>query len=250
MFNILIISLLDIMDRDKPLLTHTHQGQILTGGFGLLLLGLVSLSFSIGDRLPSFGWIGVYSFGFLAIYIISIRTIFLYEKHRMETEEPDDETHEISNPKLYYLYGFNALLVIASATYLPHIGEEIARITGLGQTFVGSLFIAFSTSLPEVVVSVSAMRIGAVDMAVGNVMGSNLFNIGILAVDDLFYTKGPLLSGVTFSHQITAIAAMVMTTTAIIGLIYRSETKKHFISGVALAIAVVYLAATFLLSQI
>ena len=249
MFNILIISILDALNRDKPVLTLTHKGQILTGGFGLLLLGLVSISFGMVDWLPSLWWIGVYSFVFIFVYIISIRTIFIFEKHRMAEEMPDDSPHEISNPKLYWLYGFNALLVIAAATYLPHIGEEIARVTGLGQTFVGSLFIAFSTSLPEMVVSISAMRIGAVDMAVGNLMGSNLFNIGILAIDDFLYTKGPLLSNVTFSHQITAIAAAMMTTIAIIGLIYRAESKRLFISSSAIAIALVYLAATLFLSQ-
>ncbi len=249
MFNILIISILDALQRDKPVLTLAHRGQILTGGFGLLLLGLVSISFGIGDRIPSLWWMGVYSFGFVGVYIIAMRSIFIYEKHRMEAEEPDDSSYEISNPKLYWLYGFNALLVIASATYLPHIGEEIARVTGLGHTFVGSLFIAFSTSLPEMVVSVSAMRIGAADMAVGNLLGSNLFNIGILAIDDFLYTKGPLLSSVTSSHQITAIAAAIMTTIAIIGLIYRSESKRLFISSSAIAIALVYLAATLFLAQ-
>lgn len=250
MFNILIISLLDMMDRRRPVLSLTHQGQILTAAFGILLLGLVAMSFEIVDRIPLVGWIGISSLGFALVYLIAIRTIFVYEKNRMESENPTDEVHEISNPKLYYMYGINALLVIASATYLPHMGEEISRTTGLGHTFVGSLFIALTTSLPEVVVSISAMRIGAADMAVGNLLGSNLFNIGILAVDDLLYTKGALFSHVTPSHQITAIAALMMTTIAIAGLIFRSETKRWFMSGTAIAIAVVYLAATLILAEV
>ncbi len=66
--------------------------------------------------------------------------------------------------------------------------------TGLGEAFVGSLFIAITTSLPEIVVSLAAVRIGAVDLGIGNVLGSNLFNLLILGLDDVFYRQGPLMA--------------------------------------------------------
>jgi Ca2+/Na+ antiporter len=77
---------------------------------------------------------------------------------------------------------------------LPLIGRGLAEITGLGQTFVGNIFIAASTTLPEAIVSLYAIRIGSTDLAIGNILGSNIFNIFILAVDDIFFVKGPLLS--------------------------------------------------------
>jgi cation:H+ antiporter len=91
------------------------------------------------------------------------------------------------------------------------------------------------------------LRIGAVDLVLGNLFGSNLFNIGILALDDLFYTRGPLLSHITGSHLISANAAMVMTAIAVIGLTYRAGRKVLLWSWDSLGIAVVYALATYLL---
>jgi cation:H+ antiporter len=146
------------------------------------------------------------------------------------------------------MYMVNALIIVGAATYLPHLGEKIAEMTGLGQTFVGSIFIAVSTSLPEVVASIAAVRIGAVDLAVGNIFGSNLFNMGILALDDIFYTKGPLLSNVSGSHMITAISAMTMTAIAVIGLTYRAIKKPlRVLAWDSMGILVVYLVSTFIL---
>lgn len=64
-------------------------------------------------------------------------------------------------------------------------------------TFVGTLLIAASTSVPEFVVSVSALRMGAVDMAISTLLGSNLFDVLVIAIDDIAYGKGPLLSSVS-----------------------------------------------------
>ncbi|HEX3034293.1 MAG TPA: sodium:calcium antiporter, partial [Thermodesulfobacteriota bacterium] len=181
MFNILIIAFLDIISGPLSISTRTHQGQVLTAGFGIVLLGLVSTGIVVNARILAIGWIGIYSLAFIGLYIIAVRIVLLYEKKRMAefVEEIAEELRyqSVSKTKAFLLYGLNALLIIGAATYLPHIGEEIAEITGLGQTFVGNIFIAVSTSLPEVVTSVAALKIGAVDMAVANLFGSNLFNI-------------------------------------------------------------------------
>lgn len=137
--------------------------------------------------------------------------------------------------------------MIGAATWLPHLGEEIAELTGLGRTFVGSIFIALSTSLPELVVSIAALRIGAVDMVLGNLFGSNLFNIGILALDDMLYVKGPLLSYVSTNHLVTAFAAMAMTGVAVIGLTYRASKKRVLWAWDSLGIVLIYALATYLL---
>lgn len=230
MFNILIIALLDLISGSSKLPARAHTGQVLTAGFGILLLGLVSVSIAGGRLLPRAGWIGVNSLVFLAIYLLAVRTVFLYEKKRRgefieEAAEMAGYEH-ISTTRAYVMYSLNAFVIIAAATYLPHLGDRIADMTGLGRTFVGSIFIALSTSLPELVVSVAALRLGAVDMVFGNLFGSNLFNIGILALDDVFYAKGPLLLDVTPGHIVTVSAAMSMTAIAVIGLIYRKSKKS------------------------
>ena len=251
MFNMLIIAMLDFMGGSTPLSARAHQGQVLGAGFGILLLGLVGISLFASPSLPRIGWIGSSSLVFIGVYLLAIRTVFLYEKRRIGQfvrEVAEEAKYErISKARAYTIYGLNAVVIIAAATYLPHLGERIAELTGLGRTFVGSIFIAVSTSLPEVVVTIGALRIGAIDIALGNLFGSNLFNIGILAVDDVLYTKGPLLSNVSPNHIVSALAAITMTAIAIIGLTYQTTTKRHFFAWDSIAIVLVYVAATFIL---
>lgn len=251
MFNILILALLDLLSGPAKLPTRAHTGQVLTAAFGILLLGLVSLSVAGGHLIPSVGWVGLSSLVFLLIYLVAMRTLFLYEKKRRaefieEAAELAGYEH-ISKTRAYAMYALNALVIVAAATYLPYLGDRIAGMTGLGRAFVGSIFIALSTSLPELVVSIAALRLGAVDMVFGNLFGSNLFNIGILALDDLFYTKGPLLLDITPGHIITVSAAMSMTAIAVIGLIYRKSKKSLLPDWDSAAIIAIYLVAMYVL---
>ena len=130
--------------------------------------------------------------------------------------------------------------MIGAAAYLPSLGERIAEVTGLGGTFVSTTFIALATTLPELVVSISALRIDAADLVFGNVLGSNLFNLAVLAINDLLYVKGPLFSEVAQSHVVSASAAMSMTAIAVIGLTYRASKKRLPIAWDSLAIRSVY----------
>ncbi|HEX5081390.1 MAG TPA: sodium:calcium antiporter [Blastocatellia bacterium] len=251
MFNILIIALLDFRRDAAPISSQAHQGQALTAAYGIVLLGLVSMAIVAGTKIPGVGWIGLYSVVFLLIYLGAMRMVFRYEKRRLaETPQAAEEEiryEHIAKARAFAMYALNAALVIGAATWLPHLGDEIAEMTGLGRTFVGSIFIAVSTSLPEVVVSFAALRIGAVDLAMGNLFGSNLFNIGILAVDDLLYTKGPLLSHVASAHTVTASAAIVMTAIAVAGLTYRASRKAYFMAWDSVGILAVYGVTTYVL---
>ncbi|WP_041331268.1 sodium:calcium antiporter [Roseiflexus castenholzii] len=245
MFNLLIIAILDALHGPAPISGRVHEGQVLSASFGLILLGLVGLSIALGEMLPAIGWVSVSSALFLAIYLLAMRTIFTYEQRRIVAEfvaemATETEARHPSPARVYGLFTLNAVLIVGAALYLPGLAETLAETTGLGQTFFGTIFVALSTSLPEVVVSIAALRIGAIDMAVGNIFGSNLFNIGILALDDLFYTPGPLLAAIEPSHIIAVLAAMIMTAIAIVGLTYRSDSKRLFIAWDALGIAVVY----------
>lgn len=244
MLNLLMIPVLDLVGGSPPISTRVHQGHVLTAGFGILMLGLVSLSTMLGTSLPSLGWIGVTSLVLIVIYLLAMRMVFVYEKRRIaefvkEMAEEIQYRH-ISKSKAYAMFGANALLIIGAAIYLPQLGEEIAARTGLGQTFVGSVFIALSTTLPELVVSVSALMIGATDMAVGNLFGSTVFNVFVLALDDIFYTAGPLLAYVSENHLVSSVSAMIALSIAIIGLTYRADKKPIFFAWDSLAILAIY----------
>lgn len=244
MFNILTIAILDALSGSTPISTRAHQGQVLAAGFGLLLLGIVSISLAAPGKLPAVGWVGSYSLLFLLIYMVAMRVVFLFERRRIA-----ELAHEMVESARYdgitlraavRKYALNAVLVIAAAAYLPSLGERIAEATGLGGTFVGTTLIALTTTLPELVVSISALRIDAPDLVFGNLLGSNLFNLAILAIDDLLYTKAPILSHVTQSHIVSAGAAMAMTAIAVIGLTYRASRKRLPIAWDSLAIVGVY----------
>ncbi len=251
MFNLLILAILDVGLKVAPISTLAHQGQILTASFGVLLLGLTTFSLLGGQSLPALGWIGVYSLVIVLVYLMAMRLVFNYEKRRIAeflSEVKEESRYEhISKPVAYWRFAFFAAIIVAAATYLPYVADQLAAITGLGRTFVGSILVAVSTSLPEVVVCKTALRMGAVDLAVGNVLGSNLFNLLILAIDDIFYLKGPLLSFVSPTHALTACAAMIMTAISMIALLYRSKKRILAFSWDSIGVFLVYSVTVLLL---
>jgi cation:H+ antiporter len=244
MLNLLMIPILDLLGGSIPLSTRVHEGHVLTAGFAILMLGLVSLSLVIGDRLPAVGWMSASSFALAAIYLIAMRTIFVYERRRiaafLKEMAEEVEYRNVSGKRAYLTFGTNTLLIMAAASYLPGLGEEIAASTGLGETFVGSVLIAFSTTLPELVVSISAVMIGATDMAVGNLFGSSVFNVFILALDDALYTTGPLFASVSKDHAVSSLSAIIAFSIAIIGLVYRGDKKFIPFAWDSLAILGIY----------
>ncbi len=244
-FNMLIIAILDAIYRIMPISAKAHQGHILSAGFGIILLSIVGISLFLGKSISPLGWIGPYSLLFVIIYFIAIKLVFSYEKRQiaayMKEMAVELKYKDISTKTAIVNYSVNAVVVIIAATFLPKIGEGIAETTGLGQTFVGNIFIAISTSLPELVVSLSAVKIDAIDLAIGNLFGSNIFNILILAIDDIFFIKGPLLSFVNPNHIISALSAVAMTTIAIIGLTYRAEKKPLLLAWDSIGIVMVYI---------
>jgi cation:H+ antiporter len=250
-FNLVILGCLDLVEREKPLSAKAQQGHVLSGGFGILMLSIVSLSLFWGDRIAPFGWIGVYSLLFAALYVIAIRLVYSYEKRQIARfigERAEEFKYEAVTLKSAVVnYTVNALIVTGASVVLPGIGKGIAASTGLGQSFVGNIFIAATTSLPEVVISLAAVRIGAIDLAIGNLLGSNIFNVCILAVDDFLFFDGPLLSSVDRGHVISCLTAIAMTSIVIIGLTYRSEKKFLFLAWDSLAIILMYPAYLMLL---
>jgi cation:H+ antiporter len=245
-FNILILVFLDASVRKVPICTRAHQGNVLSAGFGILLLSIAALGIFTAEMPLPGGWIGMSTVLIVIIYFAAMRTVFSYEKRHIQStaqaEAPEVRYGEVYLKGAVRNYALNALVVIAAAAVLPGIGEGIAGATGLGETFVGNIFIALITSLPEVVVSLAAVRLGAVDLAIGNLFGSNIFNVLILAVDDALFFPGPLFSSVEPSHIIPALSAIAMTSIAVIGLTYRARRKPFFLAWDAMAIVAVFAA--------
>lgn len=223
-FNVLIISIMDVFyDAKKPVISAAQIGHVIAASFGILLLSVVGLSMVKPSILGSIGWIGGFSFAFLFLYVVSMRVIFLYEQ-RHSASRSDANMHSQTS-QIVVFFSLHALVVTLAALALPYFGDHLAKATGLGQSFFGTLFVAASTSLPEIVVSVAAIRLGSIDLAIGNIFGSNIFNIAILAIDDILYKKGPIFQYTSPNHIIPLFGAIIATSIGIIGLIYKSEKK-------------------------
>lgn len=248
-FNLLIIAFLDLFYRKMPISSLAQTGHIISGSFGILQLSIVIISLFLKKNMPGFGWVGLNSFIFIAIYIFAMKLTFQYEKKIIENLNHQNIKlyPEITLNKAIRLFIINAFVVIIAAIFLPKIGEGIAEMTGLGQTFVGNILIACSTSLPETVVCFGALRCKAVDLALGNLMGSTIFNIAILGIIDLIYKKGPILTIVSQNHIIAALSGIVIMAIVIISLTYRAEKKYLLLSLDAIFILLVYLLNLILL---
>lgn len=244
-FNLAIIALLDILHGPGPIFSKAEHGHIITAGFGVILIGFACLSLLAGSIVPSVGHVGLSTLAILLIYAVGVRRVFLFEKRRIsEFVDVISRTlqyDQVSLRMAAVIYLVNATVIIAAALWLPVIGGRLAEETGLGQSFVGTTLVAMATSLPELVVSVSALKIGATDMAIANLFGSNMFNMVVLAVDDLFYLPGPILRDVSATHAVTGFMAMIMAGIAIVSLTYRLEKKTVLrVSWDALAILLAY----------
>ncbi len=227
-FNLALIVILDFLLRKESVYTRAHIGHALSAGFGVVLIGFVgsSILLSQADMMWSLGHIGLYTPLILVFYALAIRTLFRYEQAQpLPMTRREIRKHGISLSQAKLGYAMAAAIVVIAGTWLPFIGKKIAHMMGWGEDFVGTLLVAMATSLPETVVTVFALRLGAIDMALGNVLGSNLFNVAILALDDLAYRPGPLLSAVSPTHIISALSAMMMSGIAIIGLFYRPQKR-------------------------
>ncbi len=131
----------------------------------------------------------------------------------------------VATSRTITIFALAALAIVALGVWLSFIGDEIARTTGLNASFVGNVFLAISTSLPEVVVTIAAARMKAVDLAVGNVLGSNVFNIAILSVYDLVYIRGSLWEFIAPIHVVAGLGAILMTSIAIISITFRASRQ-------------------------
>jgi cation:H+ antiporter len=227
--NLAMIVVLDLLYREQSIYTKAGQGHILSAAFGLFILGFVALNlvFAGYGATLVLGHVGLYSPVVLILYVAAVNVVFRYER-RQRAEYVQERAERYPGVTLHAAlvrYAAAAAVVVVAALYLPFAAGDLAARMQWNQSFVGTLFVSLATTLPELTVTIGALRIGAVDLAVGNLLGSNLFNLAILAVDDLFYLPGPLLSAVSPIHLVSALSALMMSALAIAGLLYKPRDR-------------------------
>lgn len=229
LLNLVTIAIIDVLYTRGPILHYVGTGIVLAATASTLLIGAVAASIYVAQNVTSLGifnYIGLYSPIIFCIYMIIQYMLFRFQRSQQSQAATDSSSAasygEISLKRAIAFFALAALATAGAGTWLGFIGDELSMVTGLKAGFVGSLFLAVCTSAPEIVVSISALRLGALDMAVGNVIGSNLFNMGVIVfVDDLLFVEGPILSYASTDHIFTALIAILMSCVVIIGLIYR-----------------------------
>ena len=233
LFNLSILALLDILHRPAPILSRASSRHMVLAGLGILLIAFAAGSIFWGEKLSglALGWVGIPSLIIVIVYLVAIRQMFRFERSHPvpQPEIASPRYAKIPLKTVYLRFILAAIAVIGTGIWLSFIGDEIAMTTGWGTTFVGSLFLAIGTSLPELVVAVAALRLGAVDMAVANILGANMLDVAHIFTVDLFYSKGPVLSSVSRAHLITAAVVAVMNLLVIIGLRFRQKRKTFIV---------------------
>lgn len=251
-FNLTILALLDILHRPTPILSEVSLRHVASAAAGILLVAIAAGSILAGEGLSrlTLGWVGIPSIVILILYLVAVRQMFYFERSYFtpQLEATSPKYTGIPLRTVYLRFVLAAVAVIGAGIWLSLIGDEIAATYNWDAGFVGSLFLAVTSSMPELVVSIAALRLGAFDMAVADILGSNMFNIAIIAPIDLFYAQGAILSSVSDAHLITAAVAIVMSLLVIIGLRFRQKRKTFFIiSWYALALIGLYIFGFYVL---
>lgn len=138
-------------------------------------------------------------------------------------------------------FALASLVVLLAAPLLARSAADIAEVSGLGETFVGTALLALATSMPELVASIAAVRIGAHDLAVGNLFGSNAFNMFALLLADVAYTPGPILSAVDPAQAVAGVSAILLMALALAALVHGTETRVRRLEPDAAFVLLAYL---------
>ncbi|SFB12737.1 cation:H+ antiporter [Lentibacillus halodurans] len=151
---------------------------------------------------------------------------------------------------VFVLFILAAAITVYTARKLSEYADVISEKTAMGGMIVGTILLAGATSLPEVTTSFSAVIIDNIDIAVGNMLGSNLFNVFILAAFDLYYRRNRLLHLASSNHKYTAFLGLFLMLLVSTALIIRVDYTILGIGAGALLVLGVYTVGMVVISRL
>ncbi|MFO7854371.1 MAG: sodium:calcium antiporter [Paracoccaceae bacterium] len=162
-----------------------------------------------------------------------------------ETREdvPEADAGGGSMPGMLLRFAALAAILALAGWTISRTGARISEITGLSATAVGALMTAVSTSLPELVTTLAAVRRGAVQLAVGGIIGGNTFDVLFLTLSDVAYREGSLHHAIERSDLFWLAVALVSTTVLLLGLIVRERRGLGGIGFESAAVLAIWLGA-------
>lgn len=260
--NLLILAVLDLSHRSRgKMLSRQAAAHALSGTLGMALIGLAGMALFTAQHVREYSMFGVslWSLVIAAAYLSGMRLIFLDQRIAAQAValkiKAAENGQQGGQPPSKALRAAILQFVLAAAAVLvtgprfATVAGRLAEASGLGTTFVGTALVAVSTSLPELVASLTAMRLGSFDLIVGNVFGSNAFNMLLLVVLDVACAE-PLFAAVSPMHVITCLAVVVATAVAVLGQLYRVERRRPIIEPDAWLIVVIAGVSLFLVYRL
>ena len=229
LFNLLIVGLMDFFWREGPILTKVGRTSIVIGALGIALISLAGAALLIHGMTTTLStwYISPISAVMFVVFLGAVYMIYRVDQTQEGNTEAQNQNqsqdHEYASASLsgaIWIFLAAASVIVASAIWLAQTGDEITEAMGWDASYVGTQFLAFSTSLPELAASFAALRLNAPELAITNILGSNLFNMGfVLFLDDVAYSRGALWAAVSEVHALTAVIAVLMTSVVILSLI-------------------------------
>lgn len=212
-------------------LQNVMQGTLLLTLLAIILVAIYTPSFAIWAVHPATPLL-------LLAYLYGLRMIHQSRAEPMwrprqtgETREdvPAEEGKQTDLRKLWLRFAGLAATVGVAGWFLERAAVVIAKQTGISETIVGGLLTAVFTSLPELVTTVSAIRHGALTLAVGGILGGNSFDTLFAAISDGFYRAGSIYHAVTDQTIFLLALTMLLTGALLLGLVRR---EKHGIANI------------------
>ena len=258
LMNLLILAIIDLSIRSgRRMLSREAASHALSATIGIALTAIAGLAILTAGRLPAITLLGVsgWSWAILLAYLLGARMLFINQRIavrlaaevRAEAAESADTPQSVTVPiwrsALIFLLAASGLFL--TGPRLAHVAGALAEATGLGGTFIGTTLVAVSTSLPELVATLTAVRLGAIDLAIGNAFGSNAFNMVLFVPLDAMHA-GPLFNEVSTTHAVTAFVVVLATAIAILGQLYHGERRLPLIEPDACLMLLVLLGGLML----
>ncbi len=235
MANMGILAIIDLLYRGR-VWPSVELGHARVAAVAIGLTALAALSILSRSEL-AIGWVGAVPILIAVAYVLSIawfRRMPLLARPGLDAPKIpiqkrtgwSEKAAQKSLARLWFQFGISAALIFASAPVMTLSVKQIADATGVAQTFLGAALLAVTTSLPELVASIASLRIGAYDMAVGNLFGSNVANMSVFLFADLAYTEGPILAAVSETQAISAVGSILLMAIAVAAIVGESERTR------------------------
>ncbi len=198
----------------------------------LLILMLAFVLFSISAPEIQIWHVHLSSLLLLLAYLLGTRLIARAQEQPMwrpintkETvrDEPEDEENMEAAWRIYAKFILSALIVGTAGFFVAKVAVIISAKSGLTQSFVGALFTSVATSLPELVIAISAVRQRALTLAVANIIGGNSFDVLFLAFADMAYQEGSIYHAVGQEQSFILSLSIILSGILLMGMLHRQK---------------------------